>query len=306
MPMRKTNTTFLIFLILFGCADAKILVSIPDLKGIAEKISGEEVETIIPSSVDPHYFSISYFDLKKLEEAEIVLLANSELIEFELKIKEICGEKCLDFKDYNATILQFPGLGYNFHAYWLFPENALKIGLALKNKLSEIFPERAEEYERNYENFRNSIELARLEAQEIVSKFRNYNFIALDPHSAYAISALSLNVVFVFPEEVFPSANELESLKKLQNCVIVVTEYQENTKIGEMANQIAEEIGCGVARVKVISELSFESQLIANAVLLSNPTFKASSKDEIIISLSLIALAEAIALVFLWQSKRRI
>ncbi|MEG9194639.1 MAG: zinc ABC transporter substrate-binding protein [Candidatus Methanoglobus sp.] len=303
MSVRKAYTVILILLI--SVADAKILVSMPELKGIAERISGEEVESLIGSQIDPHYASIGYQDLKKIEDAEIVLLANSQLIEFESKVKQFCGRKCLDFEDYNATLQDFPGIGENPHAYWLLPRNALNIALALKNRLVEMHPEKAGEFEKNYQDFKKAIEFAEKDAEKIASKVRDYSFVAMDPHAAYAVSALGLNVSLAFPEDVTPSAEELARLGQLRNCVLVLAEYQEGTKLEEIANQISEEYKCGMAKVRVISDLNFETLLIANAVSLSNPSFAEFENNLPLYLLSFIAVAEALGMVVLWRSKRR-
>jgi len=302
--MRKAYTVILILLI--SAADARILVSIPELEGIAERISGEDAESLIGSQVDPHYASISYQELKKIEDAEVVLLANSKLIEFESKIRQVCGEKCLDFEDYNATLQEFPGIGENPHAYWLLPENALNIALALKNRLAGIQPERAGEFEKNYKDFKKAIEAAEKDARKIVSDVKDYSFVAMDPHAAYAISALGLKVSLAFPEEVTPSAEELKGIDRLRNCVLVIAEYQEGTKVEEIAKQIAKESKCGIAKVKVVSNLNFETMLIANAVSLANPLLSESENEWLLYLLSLVVLVESVALVVLWQSKRRI
>ncbi|MCS7129885.1 MAG: zinc ABC transporter substrate-binding protein [Archaeoglobaceae archaeon] len=303
--MRKTNTGLLILLLLICLGEAKIIVSIPELENLAERISGEEVESILPSAVDPHFFSLSYQDLRKVQNAKLVLLANSELIEFEAEIKKICGNKCLDFADYNATIFEFPGIGYNKHAYWLLPENILKIALAIKNKLVEIDPEKMEYYSANYREFERSLMNAKKDAEKLVKELKDFDLIAIDPHSAYAISALGLNVSIAFPEEISLSAMEIQNLKRFEKCIIVIPDYQEKTKVGEIAKQIAREVGCGIAKVKVVSELSFESQLISNAFSLSNPIYLTSEYDYWKQILSLIVVLETIALVVLWRSRRK-
>ncbi|MEM2086376.1 MAG: zinc ABC transporter substrate-binding protein [Archaeoglobaceae archaeon] len=306
MSMWKANTVVLIFLILLGSSEGKIIVSIPDLKNIAEKISGEEVESILPSAVDPHFFSFSYQDLKKLENAEVILLANSNLIGFETEIKRICGKKCLDFEDYNATILEFTGIGYNPHAYWLMPENALKIAFALKNKLVELHPDKLREYESNYLKFEDSLANAKRDAEKLTERMKDSNFIAIDPHSAYVVSGLGLKVSLAFPEDVTLSASEIQSLKRFEKCILVIPDYQEDTKLGEISKQIAKEVGCGISKVKVVSDLSFESQLVSNAFSISNPIYLDSGERIWFYLLSLVAVLEAVALAVLWQSKRKI
>jgi len=301
--MWKAYTVILILLV--SLADAKILVSMPELKEIVERISGEEVESLIGSQIDPHSVSIGYQDLKKIEYAEVVLLANSRLLEFESKVMQVCGGKCLDFEDYNATLQDFPGIGENPHAYWLLPRNALNIALALKNKLVEMHPERVEEFEKNYQDLKKAIEFAEKDAKKIVSKVKDYSFVAMDPHVAYAVSALGLNVSLAFPEEFTPSAEELSRMGQLRNCVLVLVEYQEGTKLEEIAKQISEDYKCGMAKVRVISDLNFETLLIANAVSLSNPSFAESENNLPLYLLSSIAVTEALGIVVLWRSKRR-
>lgn len=304
--MRKAHSVILILLLLIVCSEGKIVVSIPDLKSVAERISGEEVETVLPATVDPHFYSISYQDLRKVENAEIVLLANSAVLGFESELKGICKNRCLDFEDYNALILEFPGIGYNPHAYWLLPENTLKIALALKNKLKELYPEKAEYYEKRYLEFESSVSSAKKDVEKLVRNVKSFDFIAIDPHAAYALSALGLKVSIAFPEEIGVSVSEIRKLTQFEKCILAVPDYQIETKVGEIAKNIAREAKCGIAKIKVVSDLSFESQLISNAYSVSNPiylTFESNNWCKII---SIVAVLEAIALVILWQSKRKI
>ncbi|MEM0202535.1 MAG: zinc ABC transporter substrate-binding protein [Archaeoglobaceae archaeon] len=295
--------TIVLMLLLIPIANASVVVSIPDLKGIVERIYGEGVESIAPANVDPHLFSLTSKDLQKARNAKLLILANSEILEFEEKIKGLAPET-LDFRDYEAKILSFPGIGENYHAYWLLPENAIKIASKVKERLSEIYPDKRELYEQNFERFTSSLRLATRDAEKIVDKVRDYDFIAMDPHTAYAISALNLSVSFAFPEEMSPGAVELRNLS-LKRCVVAIADYQKGTKIEEMAVKIAEEKRCGIAVLKVVSDLSPESVLIYNAVSLSNPEHKENG-DYAVYFLTLVAVVEAIIIVALWRSKRKI
>uniref|UniRef100_A0A7J3M3K4 Zinc ABC transporter substrate-binding protein n=1 Tax=Archaeoglobus fulgidus TaxID=2234 RepID=A0A7J3M3K4_ARCFL len=301
--MRKTYSIVLT-LLLIPIANASVVVSIPDLKSIVERICGEDVESIATANVDPHLFSLTSEELQKVRNAKLLILANSEMLEFEKKIKSLSSET-LDFRDYEPKILSFPGIEENYHAYWLLPENTIRIASKVKEKLSEIYPEKREIYEQNFERFVISFQLATKDAEKIVKKMRDYDFIAMDPHTAYAISALNLSVSFVFPEEAFPGAVELGNLN-LKKCVVTIADYQRETKIEEMAVKIAEEKQCGIAVLKVVSDLSPESMLIYNAVSLSNPEYKENREDFAVYILGLFAMVEAIIIVALWRSKRKI
>ncbi|MCS7119494.1 MAG: zinc ABC transporter substrate-binding protein [Archaeoglobaceae archaeon] len=297
--MRKTHTLILILII--PVVKASVVVSIPDLERLVEEIYGENVESILPSNADPHLFSLSYRDIERAKNTELLVLANSELIGFEEELKRL-NNKVLDFGDYNATIISFPGVGENFHAYWLYPENAVKIASKVKQKLSELYPEKAGFYEKNLEKFVESLNRAKNDVNKIVKNVKDYDFIAMDPHTAYAIYALSLNVKFAFPEDIPPSAVQLPKLKG--ECIVVIADYQRGTKIEEIAEKIAEEMGCGISQVDVISDISYEFRMILNAVKLSNPEFRREREFSLLI-LGAIAVIEAILLVILWRSKRK-
>ncbi|MEM0350731.1 MAG: zinc ABC transporter substrate-binding protein [Archaeoglobaceae archaeon] len=289
--------TYTLVLILFSVANAGIVVSIPDLKPLVEEIYGESVESILPSNVDPHMFSLSYRDLEMAKKAKMLILANSKLLGFEEELKGLCNET-LDFEDYEATILSFPGIGKNYHAYWLYPENGVKIALKVKEKLSSIFPENAEKYEKNFERFVHHLSKTERDAEKIVSKVKNYDFIAMDPHVAYAISALKLNVSFVFPEEISPSI--LEIPKKRGNCILVMAEYQKGTKLEEVAKKLASEMECGISVIDVLSNISYESRLVLNAARLSNPQI-VEREGFIVYLLGAITVFEAVVIAILWR-----
>lgn len=287
--------------LLAALADASVVVSIPDLKNIVERIYDGEVECIAPSNVDPHLFSLTSRDLQKAKEAKLLVLANSGILEFEERLKDLATE-VLDFEDYEAEILSFPGIGENYHAYWLLPENAMRIASKVKEKLSEIYPEKKEVYEQNFLAFKASLEIAKRDAEKIVENVKDRDYIAMDPHTAYAISALNLSISFAFPEDVAPSALELRNLSS-KSCVVAIAEYQRGTKIEEMALKIANEKGCGIAVLKVISDLTPESMLIYNAAILSNLEEGEKGENVLLHILALVAVAEAVAIVVLWRLK---
>lgn len=297
--MWKTYTIFLIVAI----AQAGIVVSIPDLKNIVEEVYGSEVEVILPGHADPHLYSPSRHDFERVKGADLLILANSEIISFEAEMKEL-SKKSLDFEDYNAKILEFPGIGKNYHAYWLYPENAIKIAEKVTEKLIEMYPEREEFYRLKFERFAEKIRDAERDAKKIVASVKDYDFIAMDPHVAYAISALDLKLLFVFPEEIPPAFADIP--KKKGDCIVVIAEYQKGTKLEEIGRKMATDIGCGIAFVDVMSEIDYSSRLILNAAKLSNPEFKREERDPLVPILGALALSEAFIIVFLWRSKRKI
>ncbi len=293
------------FLLIIYLAEAGIVVSIPDLKPIVEEIYEEKVEFVLPAHADPHLYSPSREDFEKVTGSELCILANSEIISFEAEIKRFC-KNSLDFSDYNVTILSFPGIGENYHAYWLYPENAIKIAEKVKDRLIEIQPEKEEFYKKRFERFVEEVGKAKADAEYIVRTVKHYDFIAMDPHTAYAVAALKLNTSFVFPEEVPPSLKEIP--KKKGNCIVVIAEYQKGTKLEDIGRELAKELNCGFSAIDVMTEIRYSSKLISNAAKLSNPEFK-NEGDAVSLALGVLgslAFIEALVIVALWRSWRKI
>ncbi|MCC6027683.1 MAG: zinc ABC transporter substrate-binding protein [Archaeoglobus sp.] len=291
-------------LLIIYLAEAGVVVSIPDLKPIVGEIYEGEVEFVLPANADPHLYSPSREDFEKVARSDLCILANSEIISFETEIKRFC-KNSLDFSDYNVMILSFPGIGKNYHAYWLYPENAIKIAEKVKDKLIEIQPEKEEFYKTRFERFVEEVRKAQTDAESIVRTVKHYDFIAMDPHTAYAVAALKLNTSFVFPEEVPPSLADIP--KKKGNCIVVIAEYQKGTKLEDIGREIARELNCGFSAIDVMTEIRYSSKLISNAAKLSNPEFKNEGNA---VSLALgvlgsLALIEALVIVVLWRRLQR-
>lgn len=139
--MRPLLILLMLILAVQVVAANTIVVTIPDFKPIAEAIAGDdfEVVSLIPPGSDPHSFTLSVEDVEKLGSADVIVLANSNFFDFEAKIAEEFGN-VVDFDDYNATLLDFPGYPSNPHGYWMLPENAIRIAKAIKDRLEERYP----------------------------------------------------------------------------------------------------------------------------------------------------------------------
>ena len=201
MSMWKAYSV-IILLMLMSTANAAVVVTISDLKPIVEAVAGDKIEvvSILPPGTDPHHFSLSIENVRTLHSAELIVLANSELFGFEKKIKEEFTN-VLDFTDYNAELEDFPNYPQNPHGYWLKPKNAIGIAKAVCEKLSEMYPEKREYFEKNLRDFSKKIEESVREAKKIASEFRGKKFVAAVPGVCYIATSLDIDIAAVLLSE---------------------------------------------------------------------------------------------------------
>ncbi|MGB9631653.1 MAG: metal ABC transporter substrate-binding protein, partial [Candidatus Methanodesulfokora sp.] len=125
--MRKLVFIVLLMLILAPLnlrADSKmkIVATIPPLASIAREIAGERAEVyyIIPTSSDPHQYSLSPKDVSLVESSDLFISVGTEPF-----IKKLSAKRALSWDDWiKAGAIVKDG---NPHYLWLYPENAVKI-----------------------------------------------------------------------------------------------------------------------------------------------------------------------------------
>ena len=296
MSVRKVYTLILFVLLVFP-AKALIVVTIPDFKPIIQDIVGDRDVVVSLTAGDPHSFSLSGKDVETLRKAKLIVLANSELFGFERKIAEEF-DNTLDFKDYGVELRDFPGYPKNPHGYWMDPKNAIAIARAVKEKLSEIYPQYESEFDRNYENFVKRVENAEKEAKKLV---KGGKFVAMVPGVCYIASSLGIEVENVLLSEGsgFSSGKELEMIKeKLRKGEIegiLVPEFMKGSKGGEIAETLAKETGCKIAWVKFASgDLAYDTQLISNAARIAYAPKPCTSSDWAVYLLGSLCVFEAL------------
>ncbi|MET1125141.1 MAG: zinc ABC transporter substrate-binding protein [Archaeoglobaceae archaeon] len=296
--MWKGNTA-IILLLLIQPATAYVVVTIPDLESVASAVCGCEVFSL--SVADPHSYSLSASDYELLQNAELIVLANSRLLGFERKIKEEF-ENVLDVEDYGIEFEDCAGYEDNPHGYWMRPENVIAIARAIKNELSRLHPERAAEYEENFESFRSLVEKASEAAREIAG-IEGKKFVALVPAMCYVVSSLGGEVESVlFSEAATLSTPELEEVKRMlksgEVAAIVAPEFARNMRGGSLAESLAAETGSEVVYVEFSTEKDYVVKLLENAAEFEVKRCVATD-NWLVIALSVTCLAEAFTLVYL-------
>jgi len=208
---------------------------------------------------DPHSFYITQETVKQIEEAELIILADSHLLSYESNIKANYPEKeYLDFDDYNATLDSFPRYEKNPHGYWLKYENAIAIAEKVRDKLSEMYPEKRDYFNSSFMNFEQQLKNAENDIIKMEKERGVYGktFVASVPGVCYIIQNAGMKVGAVLMAEGsgFASGKEIKDIEdKLSSGEyngIVVPEFMENAKAGEISKQMAEDTDSVVIYVK--------------------------------------------------------
>ncbi|WP_456330087.1 metal ABC transporter solute-binding protein, Zn/Mn family [Archaeoglobus sp.] len=292
-------------LLLISTAEAStIVVTVADFKPIVEAVAGEEFEvySLLPPGSDPHVFSLTVEDVERLKSAELIVLANSELLDFEKKIAREFPNT-LDFEDYNAKLYDFPGFEKNLHGYWMLPENAIGIAKAVKNRLSEMYPAKEEQFEENYKAFVERVEEAEKEAKKIAEGEAEKKYVAMVPGVCYIAKTYDLSVAAVLISEGAgaASAKELteirEKLNKGEYRGIIVPEFMKGGKGEELAEELVKGTNARIAWVKFSSgDVAYDTMLISNAARIAYATShsECSSDSMWIYVLSVLCIVEAL------------
>ncbi len=289
-----------------------VVCSIPDLAPIVREIGGEfvKVSVIMPPGSDPHAFTVSAKTIEKLNKARLIVLADSDLISFEGRIKKAYPDKCLDLKDYEKFGLKldsFPGYSRCPHGYWLKPENGIAIARAVENRLSRIDPSMKWYFESNLELFESQVK----EAEKVISaqsEVRGSYCVAAVPGVCYIAenSGMKVGAVLMGESAGFTSGAEMVQLEKelsssKYSCVIV-PEFARGTKVGQLASQLAEDCGKPVVYVKFVTATpddTYAGILYYNAMALNSAAHVSSEGKKtpgFLSVISLISILSAFAL----------
>ncbi len=239
-----------------------VVCSIPDLVPIVKEVGGSavEVRAIMPPGSDPHAFTVSAKTVSEFENAKLIVLADSSLISFEGRIKKAYPDKCLDLSDYEKFGLKldsFPGYKNCPHGYWLKLENGIAIAKAVEERLSKIDPSKSWYFKSNLQLFESQVR----EAEKVIAKqsrVKGLYCVAAVPGVCYVAENSGMKVGAVLMEESagFASGAEMMQLEKelssSKYACVIVPEFAKDTKVGQLASQLARDCGKPVVYVKFV------------------------------------------------------
>lgn len=246
----------------------KVVVSNTDIGPIVNAIGGPYIELneLLPAGSDPHGFSLTSEAAQSLNDADMVILINSEFLHYEEDIKgDYPGKQYVDFPDYEAYGLElkdFPKYPENQHGLWLGIDNAVAIAKAVtsafKNSSLSIY---SEELEENLKSFQSGAAEMKITIETIIERsgFTGKKLVAAIPGVNYIIDNMGMEVGAVLLAEGsgFASGGELAEIEaRLSDGTyvgIVCPDSMQDAKAGEISEQLAKDTGSTVYYVQFLT-----------------------------------------------------
>jgi ABC-type Zn uptake system ZnuABC Zn-binding protein ZnuA len=266
----------------------RIAVSLSDVEHIVRAVSGDEADTysIMPPGADPHGFSLSLHDVQRLSEADVVILANPELLHFEEHLLEsLDGKRVISWTDYathGAQLLRLPNGGPNAHGFWLGHDNAQAMALTYRAVIIEMGAD-STTISANTDTFLHELGRVGEAERELVMSagLEGTTLIPAVPGVSYSIANLGFNVGAPLLQEGaggIDGARMLESVRKLSSDAvlgIVCPESMRNSKPGVISEQLSDDTNSRVMYVRFLANESasyVESALYNAEVIVSGLT----------------------------------
>ncbi|AAL80497.1 ABC transporter substrate-binding protein [Pyrococcus furiosus DSM 3638] len=249
-----------------------VVTSLPPVASIIKEALGDSVEVVylVPPGVEPHQYQLSPEQIALLKNADVIvttghLPAENKIIE--LKSEGSIEGIVLEPKDYSEYGFKYlPERWYegknNPHGTWLDPMNALAIAKATAVALSQLYPEKDQEFSKAFERFE----------EKVTTIIKAYSSIAKDkkaiielPSQQYALEWLGIEVISSIKPEAEGPAKSIDELSTLRPDIIV---YDENTPdvLKNAAYELSNRLGVPLANITVLwTDKNYTEVLIQNS-----------------------------------------
>lgn len=272
----------ILFIVLIAATSAdaalRVAVTLSDIAPIVRSIGGDEVETItiMPAGADPHGFSLAAEDIRRVESADLIVLANAELLVFEERLRAgIPGKPAVtwdDYQRYGARLVDFPGNPKNSHGFWLDLTNGEAIARAVAAELTDSGADSAK-VTANLRAFLRELTAAKEVSLELArdSGLAGDTLVASIPGVAYVINNLGIIVGEILLSEgagnVGGSRLQAVSrdLRSGRANGIVCPVSMRDAKPGTVSRQLASDTGSKVSYVRFLSTGPGSDSYIAQA-----------------------------------------
>ena len=231
----------------------KIGATIFALSDIARAIGGDQVTVvnILPAGASPHTFEPAPSAIRSLQNAPVVFAIGHELDNWVADIAESISGLETYVVDANIRLRSFEDKHVDEHMdeneehdeaenhehthgeldphYWLAIPNAKIIAQNMANKLAELDPEHAQEYQMNLANYQNELTLLETELNQKIAPFYGREIITFHNAWYYFADALNLSIagVFVPAPGKEPTPKYLESLYRTAQAHNITTIFSE-------------------------------------------------------------------------------
>lgn len=256
-----------------------VLASTPDVAAIVRSVSGDlaQLQVIMPAGADAHTFTISSQQVRALQQASLVVFANSHDLGFEETVKAaVPGKPVLDWPDYaaeGASVHDYPNYPQNPHGPWLRLDNAVAMAKAIAPKLKQIGLSAAA-VDANLADFEREVAAQQVMWRRLALEhgLAGRPLLAVIPGVCDLIANMDVPVggVLMMEGSGTVSGQELQDavskLKTGQYAALVCPISMKEAKQGEAARQIAADSGAPIAYVRFLdTDLSKDTYLSVSA-----------------------------------------
>lgn len=235
-------------------ADIKVVASIKPLALIAQEVVGDQgvVEILLPTAASPHDYPLKVSDIRRLQEADLVLWIGPELEAFlQRPLGNIPVQK--QISSFQLAGLHWPKEQHvqnnddHHHGrdphLWLDPQNAIVIARALAAKLVKINPEAETFYLANTERFVRDTEALNKQLSELLTPVSSRGFAVYHEGYQHFVTRFRLHQLgyVTFSPEQRPGAKHLYQLRNQLkgNAVCLFAEpYYDRRKASELADDL--------------------------------------------------------------------
>lgn len=247
-------------------ADVEVLTSIRPLALIAEAVVGDQgrVSHLLPASASPHDYPLKVSDMRRLEQADLVLWVGENLETFLRRpLRNLPDAR-------RMTLIELPTLHWpepgeehesdghhsdeHHHGHgsrdphlWLNPENGRAIATTLAERLAELEPAHAEGYRARARALADSLEALDQRLKARLEPVQARPFAVYHEGYSHFVSHYHLNQVasVTLSPERRPGARHLYELRQqLQDAVCLFTEpYYDMSSARSLADELGLKLG---------------------------------------------------------------
>lgn len=210
-----------------------------------------------------HDYTLTVSDMKRLEQADLLLLNGAGLEEF---LDGVLGQLDTPVVDCSARIDLLAGDEDEHHDhdheeeydphYWMDPRNAALMAESIAQGLSSLDPGQASTYQANAQTVSNTLQAACLSWQEALSGLSHPYLITFHDGFRYFADAFGLELLFAMEEEdgATASARDILTASELVRAYSLPAVFMEENGSGAAARAVSGETGAAVAALSMLMD----------------------------------------------------
>jgi zinc transport system substrate-binding protein len=226
----------------------KVSATIAPISDIAKKVGKDkvDVQTVIPSTQDPHNFEPSPQKMKELSQAEFYFMVGAGFNFEETWLKNFSFSDTTKKVDCSEDVKI---LGDNPH-YWLSPKNAEIIAENIFQALVKYYPQHFDNFEKNKNQFLSALDSLDNDLNKHFENTPKKDFIVNHPAWTYFAEHYELNQISIEKEGKPAGAAELAELIEFGKKKNINTIFIEPQKNPSEAKLLADEINAEIVAIE--------------------------------------------------------